>query len=150
MMFDMRKTVTLVMLGIFTGAVLIALTLPSQAAFMPFLVGIPGMVLCAAQLVIEFTTAEDAPKASQKDGFDDSRTEAQMFAWLGIFTAFLIGIGFQWGGPIVVALFVRYGSRDTWGNACFAALGTFAVLFGVFVWLLELHLFQGLLIEWLM
>jgi bacteriorhodopsin len=150
MMFDMRKLVTFVMLGIFTAAVLVALTLPTKAAFMPFLIGIPGILLCFAQLIIDFKADDSQASENVKESSDDSRTEAQMFVWLGTFTAVLIGIGFIWGGPLLVTLFVRFGSRDSWRNALFAGAGTLAVLFGVFVILLELHLFPGLIIELLM
>jgi hypothetical protein len=146
-MLDGRKITTLVMLAVFTGAVLVALTLPSKAAFMPFLVGIPGILLCLAQLVVDFRGAEVAAKAPKGGGEDEGRTEFQMFLWLFLFTFALIGFGFLWGGPVIVAMFIRFCSRDSWSNALFAAAGTFAVLFGVFVWLLELRLFPGLILK---
>ena len=65
---------------------------------------------------------------------------------LGVAVA-LVGFGFVIGGPVIVTAFVRYSSRDSWKNALFAGAGTFAVLFGVFIWLLELSLFPGLIIE---
>jgi len=147
-MFDARKITTLVMLGLFTGATFLALSLPAKAAFMPFLVGIPGMLLCLAQLVIDFRTdnrVEDAAVGQGKD--EGSRSEVQMFLWLGLFTVALVGFGFVWGGPIIVMLFVRFSSKDTWLNAFFAGAGTFATLFGVFVWMLELKLFPGLVVQ---
>jgi hypothetical protein len=78
---------------------------------------------------------------------EGSRSEVQMFLWLGLFTLALVGFGFVWGGPIIVMLFVRFSSKDTWLNAFFARAGTFATLFGVFVWMLELKLFPGLVVQ---
>lgn len=146
-MFDARKLVTLVMLAIFTGAVLIALTLPSQAAFMPFLVGIPGILLCLAQLFIDFTSPPAPRKDKAKASADDAQSEAQMFLWLALFTGVLIGFGFLCGGPILVLLFVRFSSRDSWLNAAFAGSGTWCVLYGVFHVLLGLRLFPGLILK---
>ena len=146
-MLDGRKITTLVMLAVFTGAVLIALTLPSKAAFMPFLVGIPGILLCLAQLVIDIRGPAVEPKGHRGGDDGEGRTEFQMFLWLFLFTFALIGFGFLWGGPVIVAMFIRFSSRDSWSNALFAGAGTFAVLFGVFVWLLELRLFPGLIVK---
>jgi ABC-type sugar transport system permease subunit len=71
----------------------------------------------------------------------------EMFFWLAVFTALLLGLGFVIGGPLAVLLFVHFEKKNNWLNAFFAAGGTFAVLFGIFIWLLELTLFQGFIIE---
>ena len=155
MIINGRVITTLVMLGLFLAGCLIALGLPAKAAFMPLLVGIPGALLCFAQLVIDLRqNKSDRAVASAKPKSDDKSvdgsSEAQMFLWLALFTVVLIGFGFILGGPVIVALYIRYSSRDSWMNAIFAASCTFAVLYGVFIWLLELSLFQGLIVEFLM
>lgn len=155
MTFNARIMTTLVMLGMFSGGCLLALGLPTKAAFMPLLVGIPGTLLCFIQLVIDLRhgraeRAAAALKSTADSAPDDGRSEAQMFLWLALFTIALIGFGFIIGGPVIVALFIRYSSKDTWLNAIFAASCTFAVLYGVFLWLLELSLFPGLVIEYLL
>lgn len=150
MTFDARKIVTLVMLGLFTGALVMAYSLPPKAAFMPYLVGIPGALLCLLQLIIDLKHGFQAKSADESETAEETSTgatEGQMFLWVLIFTATIIGFGFEYGGPIVVALFVRFSSKESWLNTLFAGGGTYAVLFGIFVWLLELQLFQGLIIE---
>jgi len=156
-MFNARIATTLVMTGIFGGALLMALALPTKAAFMPYLVGVPGLMLCLAQLLIDLRGGAElrekdrtrakiaAEAAANKD--DDARSERQMIGLLFAFTAVLVGFGFIIGGPLIVGIFVRFASRDTWINAIFAAAGTFFVLYGVFVWLLELTLFHGLILN---
>ncbi len=145
MMSDRRSLLTLMMLAIFAAAVGIALTLPSKAAFMPFLVGVPGTLLCAGQLVLDLRRG-GAIAAAKPRAPDEGRSEAEMFGWLGAFTGILIGLGFLAGGPLVVALFVRLSARESWANTAVAALGTFLILYGVFTTLLGLHLFPGLLV----
>ncbi len=153
MTFNGRTATSLVMLALFVTACILALSLPSKAAFMPLLVGIPGTILCLWQVILDLRRSPSAPKESRRDADDeeetpdDARSEAEVFFWLFAFTAVLVGFGFVVGGPIIVTAFVRYSSRDSWKNALFAGAGTFAVLFGVFIWLLELSLFQGLVIE---
>lgn len=152
MTFDGRIATTLVMTGLFAGACLLALGLPAKAAFMPLLVGIPGLLLCLAQLVIDLRRPKQAPEKiaeESRGGPPDRQTELQAFAWLGAFAGALLGFGFIVGGPLLVAAFVRWSSRETWTSAIIAGAGTFLVMWGVFVWLLELSLFQGLVLEWL-
>lgn len=151
MIFDGRKLTTLVMFTIFAGASLLALDLPTKAAFMPLLIGIPGAILCAAQFVVDLRAGPDAggppANAPEQQSDDDSQSEVQAFVWLAAFTVMLLCFGFIVGGPIVVGAFLRFSSRESWQNSLFAAGGTFAVLYGVFVWLLELSLFQGVVLE---
>ena len=149
MTFDGRTATTAVMLALFVGASILALGLPQKAAFMPLLVGIPGAILCAWQLAIDLLrreppeppvedrTANPAPETG-------GQTEVQAFVWLALFFGVLLCFGFVVGGPVIVAAFVRFSSGDRWRNALFAGAGTFVVLWGVFVWLLELSLFPGL------
>jgi MFS family permease len=150
MTFDGRKATTLFMLILFVGACVIALGLPAKAAFMPLLVCIPGSLLCAAQLVLDFRCDDAEGRGKDREADDDTgKSETEMFVWLLLFTAALLGFGFIVGGPLIVTLFIRMSSRETWQRAIFAGAGTFAVLYGVFVWLLELSLFNGFVIDWL-
>lgn len=143
---DGRILTTLAMLGLFGAAIGLALALPSKAAFMPLLIGVPGFVLCAVQLVLDIRKRRATP-AGAAPPQDAGRSEVEVFVWLGLFSLALLGFGFVLGGPIVVAAFVRFSSRESRFNALVAGLGTLAVLWGVFIWLLELSLFRGLVIE---
>ena len=148
MTFDGRTATTAVMLIIFLLACVFALSLPQKAAFMPLLVGIPGVLLCAAQLVVDLRRRPSADKVTEaKDTSDGGRSELEVFIWLGLFAVALIGFGFLIGGPLIVAAFVHFSSRETWQNALFAGAGTFAALYGIFIWLLEIRLFPGLILD---
>jgi hypothetical protein len=156
MTFDGRTATTAVMLAIFVGACLLSLGLPTKAAFMPLLIGVPGALLCAAQLVLDLRRGPE-PKAAEPEAEPEtpetneaSQSELQAFVWLGLFFGVLLGFGFIVGAPLIVAAFIRFSSRDTWRNAVFGGAGTFVVMYGIFIWLLELSLFQGLVLEWLL
>lgn len=150
MTFDGRKATTLFMLALFVGSSLVALGLPAKAAFMPLLVGIPGALLCAAQLVLDFRSGESEGRSKADDAESAGKTETEMFVWLLLFAASILCFGFVVGGPLIVTLFVRAGSQESWPRAVFAGAGTFAVLYGVFIWLLELSLFNGFVLDWLL
>lgn len=149
MIFDGRLATTLAMLALFAGACVLALGLPQKAAFMPLLIGIPGVLLCLWQLVLDLRRAPEAV-AEKDQKRSEGRSETEVFLWLAGFSVALIGFGFVVGGPLIVFAFVRFSSRESTLNAFFAAAGTFAVIWGVFIWLLELPLFEGLVLEALM
>lgn len=157
MTFDSKIITTLAMLSLFGGASLLSLGLPGKAAFMPLLIGIPGVLLCAAQLILDIRESraatqrvegrDTAPAGASESPDHAGRTELEMFFWLGLFTALLLVFGFVVGGPVAVLLFVHFEKKNNWLNALFAAAGTFAVLFGIFIWMLELTLFRGFLLD---
>ena len=147
MTFNGRTATTFVMLALFVSASVLALNLPQKAAFMPLLIGVPGALLCLWQLALDLRRGPDEVTEPAADLPEDGQSEMQAFLWLGLFAFTLIGFGFVVGGPVIVFAFVRFSSRESWQSALFAAAGTFAVLYGVFILLLELSLFQGLILD---
>jgi hypothetical protein len=67
-----NSTMTLVMLGIFLVLVGVASRYPTQARFMPLVVGIPAILLCLLQLFIDARERRQAAEAT------DTRTPAEM------------------------------------------------------------------------
>jgi len=137
------------MFAIFAGVCAMAWSLPAKAAFMPLLIGVPGAILCAAQLVIDLRRKPelDVRENPRPGGSEGARSEAEVFIWLALYTGAILGFGFVVGGPIIVGAYVKFSGRECWRNALFAAGGTFAVLYGVFIWLLEFSMFQGLVFQ---
>lgn len=154
MTIDSQKLTTIAMFTIFAGMSLMALGFPTKAGFMPLLVGIPGTLLCAAQLAMDFWhdahggDAEVEESSEEKTPPDPTaKSETEMFVWVGVFAAGLLAFGFVAGGTVLVFLYVKIANRDPFRDALFSAMGTFAVLYGVFIWLLELTLFEGFVIR---
>ena len=148
-MFNARTLTTFVMLVLFAGACILSLDLPKKAAFMPLLIGVPGAILCAWQLILDLRRGPDEAAAEPGEEIEEGQSELMAFVWLGLFFVALTGFGFLVGAPVIVVAYVRFASRETWQNALFAGAGSFAVMYGVFIWLLELSLFEGLVLEWL-
>ena len=57
-----RNPMTFVMLAIFTVMVAIASTYPAGARFMPFVVGIPAILLCLLQIWLDIRAAKEAER----------------------------------------------------------------------------------------
>ena len=148
MIFDTRKLISLVMIALFAGAIYFSQGLPSSAAFMPMLVSVPGLILCLFQFALDFKNTPKAAAKTVPEAKDATqKSEFTMIVWLVVFSATILLFGFLVGGPILVIIFVRFASGDSWRNAAFAGLGTYAVLFSIFTWLLELQLYQGYILE---
>jgi hypothetical protein len=147
MSISSRVLTAAVMLAIFAGMTGIALGFPAQAQLMPLLVGVPGTAMALAQLIREVrapAAARPTAEAALELPQEHSR-EQRMFLWLALFLAGILAFGFLWATPVLVFAFLRFSERESWAVAAIGALGIWAVLYGVFVKLLELFLFDGLL-----
>ena len=144
MIFNGRILTTTVMLAIFAGMSVMALTYPEKARFLPLLVGVPGTLMCLAQLAFDVRGAlqdrsgEEAAKATL-----DLPREVKMFFWLALFLIAIMSFGFLIAAPVLVFAFLRFGESERWVTAILGGAGTWIVLYGVFTWLLELFLFEG-------
>jgi len=144
-----RVGTAFVMLLIFLSMSLMALGFTDKARLMPLLVGIPGILLGFVQLTTEIrqSTRRSADEANS-DAL--SKAERNMFLWIFIFFFGLLGFGFIYAAPIVVFAFMYAGKNESLLVALISAAGTWAVLFGFFEQVMEIPLFKGLIVEWLL
>ena len=144
MIFNGRIVTATVMLAIFAGMSLMALPYPEKAKFLPLLVGIPGTLMCLAQLAFDVRdalqnrSAEDATEATL-----EQPREVKMFIWLALFLVGIMSFGFLIAAPVLVFAFLRFGEKEPWMTAILGGLGAWIILYGVFTRLLELFLFEG-------
>ena len=80
---------------------LLSLTYAPDARFLPLVVGIPGLLLSVAQLVIEMR-ANPGIKIIP----EEHRREVKMFAWFIAFVAGLVLFEFLYAGPALVAAYL--------------------------------------------
>ncbi|HEU0071730.1 MAG TPA: tripartite tricarboxylate transporter TctB family protein [Alphaproteobacteria bacterium] len=71
-----KIAMTLVMFAIFAVMVGVASTYPPGARFMPYVVGIPGLVMCAIQLFLDIRDL----RANARDDDDDGKSEMERAA----------------------------------------------------------------------
>jgi hypothetical protein len=147
MSISSRIVTSAVMLCIFAGMTLMALGFPAKAQLMPLLVGVPGTAMALVQLIRDLRApAAPTPEAEAAiEAREEQRRERKMFLWLALFFAGILAFGFLWATPVLVFAFLRLGERESWGVAATGAVGSWLVLYLVFVRVLELFLFEGLL-----
>ena len=144
-----RVGTALIMLLIFLSMSLMALGFTDKARLMPLLVGIPGILLGIVQLTSEIRQSAWR-SADEADSDALSKAERNMFLWTFVFFFGLLGFGFTYAAPIVVFAFMYAGKKESLLVALIGAAGTWAVLFGFFEQIMEIPLFQGLVVEWLL
>jgi hypothetical protein len=133
-----------IMFAIFAIMVGVAFTYAPDARFLPLVIGIPGLILSAAQLAIELKNPPE------KDiGPAEARAEWKMYGWFVLFVAAIVAFGFSYAGPILVAAYLYISWKEKWYVCLAAGLFAWAVLYGVFEQLLGLPLFEGLVYQWM-
>ena len=146
MILNGRILTTTAMLAIFAGMSLMAVGYPDKARFLPLLVGVPGTLMCLAQLVFDVRSAlqgraaEDTAEATL-----EHPREVKMFFWLALFFIGIMSFGFLYAAPVLVFAYLRFGEKEPWKTAILGGFGAWVILYGVFTRLLELFLFEGFL-----
>ena len=144
MIFEGRILISFIMLALFAGMVGYAYTFPADARFLPWVIGIPGLLFSIAQFIIELRNP-----ATERREPEERRRELKMFAWFVAFIVAILLFGFIYAGPVLVAAYLYFDWNERPLVVIVSALVAFAIFFGVFEWALELRLFDGFLGRWL-
>ncbi len=144
-----RVMTAFVMFLIFASMSLMALGFTEKARLMPLLVGVPGTILGIIELINEMrASAKQAASGEEADIV--TQAEKAMLGWVFVFFVGLLLFGFVYAGPVLVFAFMLAGKKETLTVALISAAGAWAVLYGFFQILMEIPLFQGLIIEWML
>lgn len=139
-----RILTCLVMLAVFVAFIIPALSFHPEARVMPLLVGVPGAILCFWQLLVELNTGD----GETGGGKILSRAEWAIAAWLLAFIAGIAALGFSLGAPPLVACYLYFVARERLRTALIAGIFCFALMFGFFERLMNMQLFEGLLLRY--
>lgn len=169
-----NSAMTVVMLGIFVVMVAVASRYPAEARFMPFVVGIPAILLCLLQLVLDARAKRRADEAvdrrSELEKAQDTATQIvgrqvafeaaataralppaetvrrELALW-GYFLGFIAGIllfGFWAAIPFFLVAFLRFQARTSWRTALLLGIGASVALFLVFERGLKVQVYRGI------
>jgi hypothetical protein len=146
-MVEGRILISGIMLVIFATMVAMASTYPSEARFLPLVIGVPGLVLCIIQFMVEL---RGKPGEDEKVYSAETRqAELKMFGWFAVFVFGIILFGFPYAAPLIIALYLHFSWDERWYVSLGAAAFAFAVLHGIFNYVLGLPLFEGLVYQWI-
>ncbi len=170
MSVDGKVLMSLVMLAIFVAMVAMAATYPPDTRFLPFVIGIPGIVLALIQVASELidsrraaaptaaaparratlreTTAAKAEAILEPPG--DVRREIVLLAYLVGLAAAVLVLGFWLAIPLFVIAFLRVHERETWTLTLALTATAWGVLYLVFDSVLGIIVHEGFLTEYLL
>ena len=155
----MKADFTLFFLVVFLGAAIAGWDWPNIAKIMPvYVAAIPGLVLVLMQLYRD-ATGWDARKGAVGGMEMDEVTEVkldrktEMWRTLGFFGWFVGGalgiwlLGLVIALPLLVFLYTLIEGKEKWYIALIAAACTYALVWGLFEYMLETRWPPGLLID---
>ena len=140
MKLDGRLAVSLMMLAIFLLFVGQALLFSPEARAMPLLVGLPAIGLCVLQIILDLRRQGAQAVKSALVALDDR----PLIAWLVAFFFGIIAFGFTYGAPPLVAAYLYFAARERPLVAITGGAFCLFVLLVVFEKLLNVQLFDGL------
>ena len=136
------------MLALFAGMTGIALSYPPDSRLVPLVVGIPGTLLCAGQVLVELRRfVRQRLQATPPEAGVPIKRELALLGWFATFVLGILLFGFPYGGPALVFAFLYWGQSERPVVAAAAALGLLVFLHLVFQQVLGLRLFEGLVLE---
>ena len=140
-----RVVTSLTMVLVFTAFILWAFTFRRQAAVMPLLAGVPGLVLSLIQLITELRTRAsrgDDPPLLQPG-------ELSIILWISGFTLGVVAFGFVLGAPLLLAAYLYFVAAERLAVAVAGGLSCLAVMAGL-ERLLHIPLFEGLILHYVL
>lgn len=140
-------------------AVYQAFSFDPRARLMPLIIGIPTFLLSTAVLVVELVAqwkgkkqtggAMDASRvkeaATEEEKRSRSRREIAAVLWLIGLIVIIWLAGLLWSIPIFLILFLRLQGHESWKLTLPISLGTWAVVYLLFVLVLKMELYTGLI-----
>lgn len=140
MKIDGRMAVSLMMLAIFVFFVGQALAFQPEARTMPLLVGVPAILLCLLQIILDWRRRDETtPKAPFL-----TAAERSLAIWLLLFLTSIIAFGFSYGAPPLVAAYLYFAARERPLVAIIGGVACALMLLLLFEKLLKAQLFEGL------
>lgn len=141
---------TLVILLIFFGGVFTAREWQFQARLFPWVIGIPALIICVAQLAADLFRAKGSDNPDDLRGLMDLPVErgvpvsvvvrraANIFSWIIGFFFLIWLIGFVITVPLFTLLYMTVQAREKWWVSLIYTGAVLAFLLGVFHYVLHI------------
>ncbi len=135
-----------VVAALFAGVVLTTLQWEPETATFPLLIGVVGLGLALWALVGDVLRWRSTAAGADAVSAEDTARARAAFAWIAVFFALVLLMGFRWGLPLAVLGYYRLEARVGWVAAVSAAAVCAALLYVAVVYL-YLPLYSGLLFQ---
>jgi len=155
-----RTAISLFLFLLACFAVYRALDFNDAARLMPLIIGVPTLVLATVVLVMEITAQWKGKPRSTEGALDGSRLgkdlspkerramarrELSLILWLVGLVVLIWLVGLLWSIPVFLVFFLWLQAKEPWPLIVAISLGTWAVVYLLFVQILSMDLYQGLI-----
>jgi hypothetical protein len=148
---------SLMMVCVFAYVVYAARGWRIYAKLLPWVVGIPLLVMALSQLALDIRKREAEAEPLSPGGIGDGlpadvvrkRTLTVVGYLVGLFFSIWL-LGFSLSIPLFVFLYLKLESGEGWWFSLLLSTLTWGFIIGLFEWLLDQPFPSGLLMEWLM
>lgn len=144
----------LMVIGLFVA--ITAMKWPFRSSLFPLSVGICVFFMALADVLLGLLGKGEG---ASKQGAVDARVSVEIdpkvafnrtisiFSWIFGFFLIIIFFGFTIAVPLMVFLYLKVQSKESWGLTLILTGATFVFFYGLFVWLIETPFPEGLLIR---
>lgn len=142
MTINSKLITSLVMLIIFMVFVIQAFSFGAQARTMPLLIGVPGIIFCIFQILIDVRQRNGSPTGERYF----SPGELPVMAWMVASIVMVIALGFSFGTPPMVAVYLLLIAKEKPRTAIIGTATCFLMFYVLFERMMGAQLFHGLLL----
>ncbi len=150
--FSGRAVMSLILTVISVVVVLLATKWPWKAALFPVTIGIAVFILSVIALILILAGKGDSGKkeafefqlSSEVDAETATRRTIVAFGWIIGFFLFIYIFGFPIAVILFVFLYLKFQGKEGWGVVITMTLVSALFFWGLFVWILDTILPEGL------
>jgi putative tricarboxylic transport membrane protein len=127
-----------------------------RAGLFPWAIGLPVLALALVQLVLDLhgLRASSASSVRKREGEAELATHivyrrtASIAGWvLGFFVA-IWGLGVTMAVPVTTLLFLKVGAGEKWAISLLCTVGLWLLVYGLFIYTLQIPFPEGMLWRW--
>src|ERR1700719_2125786 len=138
--FTSTAALSLTFLVIFFSALVVAeINYPPGAATMPFIIARFCAALSLLQLIVELRASRGAYEEQI-----ELRKDSPIYLWVWSFVIAITAFGFVLAAPVMLFVYLKFRSRESWWLSLLLSLAVLGLLYGVFQVALGVPLFEGL------
>ena len=143
----------IVILLVFCTAIFYAMKYNPVARRAPLFVAIPGLLLTIYTLIKELKMKDsvdnkvEVSTGSELSALEGRHRERVIILWILGFALFIYLVGFVYAIPIFLLLILRFWAKERWRLAIILSIVSTAVIYLLFVSLLQVNLYPGYLFK---
>ena len=156
--FRGRNVMSLCLAFMSIGMIVTARQWTFRAALFPMIMGSCALLLSVIEIIMTLLEREGTGSEKQPDAMDyklaeqvdaalTNRRTAMAFRWIIGFFLLIVLFGLNLGIVLFVFSYIKISGKETWPVAIIVTAGSWLLFWGLFVWLLNTPMPEGLILR---